>query len=215
MNPLRALPWLLLAASLVAHAWTFFLHEPARSRATPARAEFASAPAHDTPPPAPPPAVASTETASPAPPISHSSFAIRHSADDGGSAVIGGYVDLLARSLDTAEQHDDLARALARWVAVDPVAAADWLNRQPDDPRFDLPVTQLAVLLVARGDYARAREWAGRLVTPEARASAFEEILAEQYRHRRLTEPALRAAAARDGLPPERVRAILDYSRLD
>ena len=125
------------------------------------------------------------------------------------------YADLLAQSLETPGQHDDLARVLSRWIAVDPAAASAWIARQPDDPRYDLPVSQIVTHLTARTDYVRAREWADRIRTPEVRVDAIEEILAEQYRHRRVTPAALADAASRAGLPPERVQAILNYSRLD
>jgi hypothetical protein len=135
------------------------------------------------------------------------------------TATLAAYADLVAGAQETPEQHDDLARTLARWIAVDPGAAAEWIATRaaaaPDDPGLDPALAQLSVHLTARGAYGVAREWAEAIRSPEVRALALEELLAERYRHRQLDPAALRAAAASDGLPPERVAAILDYSRLD
>lgn len=196
----RVLPWGLLALSLVAHL-RFQDHAvaPATLETKP-QADLRPQPVA----PAIPvsiPITVTTSSATPARPAPTVTFA--------------HYADLLAQSLETPEQHDDLARVLARWIAVDPAAASAWLARQPDDPRYDLPVSQIVTHLTARTDYVRAREWADRIRTPEVRADAIEEILAEQYRHHRVTPAALADAASRAGLPPERVRAILNYSRLD
>jgi hypothetical protein len=195
---LRILPWGLLALSLIAHL-RFYDHA-----GDPAIPDKAATRAAMSPPPADP----RPQSAAPATPAAIA-------APPAPTVTLAHYADLLAQSLETPGQHDDLARVLARWIAVDPVAASAWLARQPDDPRYDLPVSQIVTHLTARTDYARAREWADRIRTPAVRADAIEEILAEQYRHRRVTPAALADAASRAGLPPERVQAILNYSRLD
>ncbi len=201
---LRILPWGLLALSLVAH----FRFSP-RNDALPARVEIAAA----TEKPALAPAVTSAPDIFSEPlPVTPPTAPVAKPAP---TVTFAHYADLLAQSLETPGQHDDLARVLARWIAVDPAAASAWLNRQPDDPRYDLPVSQIVTHLTARTDYALAREWAGRIRTPEVRADAIEEILVEQYRNRRVTPAALADAASREGLSPERVQAILNYSRLD
>ena len=201
----RVLPWGLLALSLAAHAWRLKPQidrsdlpdrsDPSYPR--PSQPSFID-PRPTTPAPTPPAVVSAPPPAPPAPAV-----------------TFAAYADLLAGSLETPGQHEDLARVLARWVAIDPVGAAEWLDRHPDDPRFDLPVAQVATHLVAEGDYELAREWADSIRTPAVRLMAIEEVLAEQYRHRRLTPATLAAAAARAGLPADRVAGILNYSRLD
>lgn len=206
----RVLPWGLLALSLAAHAWQQFAPRPSAAAVpagtrAPADHSAPSAPSYPTAPRSTPPELAEAAAAAAPPPPSPPAPAVTFAA----------YADLLAGSLETPGQHEDLARVLARWVAVDPVGASEWLDRHPDDPRFDLPVAQVATHLVAEGDYELAREWADSIRTPEVRLMAIEEVLAEQYRHHRLTPATLATAAARAGLPADRVRGILDYSRLD
>lgn len=204
---MHALPWCLLALSLAAHAWPHLRgREPVAVAVDGADGAHGTYRAHEAPPE---PAVAGVAT--PAPPIA----AAAPAAPIAPTAAFAAYADLLAGSLETPGQHDDLARVLSRWIAVDPAGASAWLNRRPDDPRFDLPVAQVATHLVAGGDYGRAREWAESIRTPEVRLMAIEEILAEQYRAGRITASQLAARAHDDGLPAERLRAILDYSRLD
>jgi hypothetical protein len=200
---LRFLPWGLLALSLVAHL-RFQDHAVAPA-------------APETKPPGlvSPPTPANLRPQSVAPAIAAAPAPVAIAAPPAPTVTFAHYADLLAQSLETPGQHDDLARVLARWIAVDPVAASAWLARQPDDPRYDLPVAQIVTHLTARTDYVRAREWADRIRTPAVRADAIEEILAEQYRHHRVTPAALADAASRAGLPPERVQTILNYSRLD
>ncbi|MBC8011825.1 MAG: hypothetical protein H7067_17195 [Burkholderiales bacterium] len=212
MSPARALPWALLALSLVAHAWMLRPPGgPASSRPTPSPIALTDQSAQ---PPAPP--------ALPAPsadsPIGHSSLDIRPSAPPSPpspTATFAAYADILAEALETTEQHQELARVLARWIALDPVAASEWLDRRPDDPRLDLPVAQVANHLTGTADYTLAREWAESIHTPSVRVDALENVLAEQFRAKKITADALRATATRDGLPPDRVLGILNYSRLD
>lgn len=206
----QALPWCLLALSLAAHAWPHLRgREPAAVTAVTVDGAYGAHEtyrAHEAPPE---PAVVAVAT--PAPLVA----AAAPAASITPAAAFAAYADVLAGSLETPGQHDDLARVLSRWVAVDPAGASEWLNRRPDDPRFDLPVAQVATHLVAGGDYGRAREWADSIRTPEVRVMAIEEILAEQYRAGRITASQLAARAHEDGLPADRLRAILDYSRLD
>lgn len=211
----QTLPWCLLAVSLAAHLWP-----QRREAAAVARAEdrtyethrtHETYKSHETGPSA---AATPTVIAVPAQLVAPSQPAAPASPA-ATFAAYAAYADLLAGSLETPGQHDDLARVLSRWVAVDPAGASEWLNRRPDDPRFDLPVAQVATHLVAEGDYGRAREWAESIRTPAVRLMAIEEVLAEQYRAGRLTATQLAARAHDDGLPADRLRAILDYSRLD
>jgi hypothetical protein len=202
---LRILPWGLLTLSLVAH---LRIQDHAVAPAVPDKPATRAAVS-------PPPADPRPQLAAPATPAATTSTPAAIAAPPAPTVTLAHYADLLAQSLETPGQHDDLARVLARWIAVDPAAASAWLARQPDDPRYDLPVAQIVTHLTARTDYTRAREWADRIRTPAVRADAIEEILAEQYRHRRVTPAALADAASRAGLSPERVQAILNYSRLD
>jgi hypothetical protein len=203
---LRILPWVLLAMSLVAHLRVSPRDDASVHVEKPASVA-ASRPVYSE-------TVVPAETHPIAPVPQTQPVAESASAPKPG-VTFANYADLLAYSLETPEQHTDLARVLARWIAVDPAAASAWLARQPDDPRYDLPVAQIVTHLTARTDYPRAREWADSIRTPAVRAAAIEEILAEQYRHRRVTPEALTLAAAQAGLTPERVQAILNYSRLD
>lgn len=203
MSPPRALPWCLLACSLAAHAW-LYAHRPAPASTL----SGPKSPPPHTSYPFTPSLAKIPEPAAPATPP-------RPPAPTAHTATYSAYADILARSLETPEQHDELARVLGRWIASDPASASEWLNRQPDDPRYDLPVSQVAIHLTAKGNYALAREWADSIRTPEVRVASIEEILAEQYRRRQLTPAALADAAARAGLPPDRVQGILSYSRLD
>jgi hypothetical protein len=211
MSPLRALPWFLLAVSLSAHAWNYLRPTPPASASLPRLAT-----AFTPPPPFSPihpaaPAIIATATTYPTPKLTTPTRA----NPPAHTATFAGYADILAKSLDTPEQHDDLARVLARWIATDPAAASEWLNNQPYDPRYDLPVSQVANHLTAGGKYALAHDWAMSIRIPEVRSSALEEILAEKYRARLLTLGELRAAAQKDGLPSSSVESILSYSRLD
>lgn len=211
MIPTRStLPWCLLAVSLAAHAW--LLTRPAPRLDSPSFAAASPQPLAAFIPPAPPLTTTAISSTAPAPapqPAAAVSKTVAH------VATFTAYADILAASLETPAQHADMARLLSRWIASDPGSASAWLNRQPDDPRYDLPVAQVATYLTARGDYTLAREWADSIRTPDVRAAAIEEILAEQYRHRQLTPATLATAAASAGIPADRVEGILNYSRLD
>jgi len=203
------LPWCLLTISLAAHVWLFTRPSP--------RSDLPALTVASAPPlatyirPAPKLLIAATSSAASLPSAQPAAALVTAAH----AATFTAYADILASSLETQEQHADMARLLGRWIATDPGSASAWLNRQPDDPRYDLPVAQVATLLTVQGDYALAREWADSIRTPEVRAAAIEEILAEQYRHRLLTPTALATAAAAAAIPAHRVQGILNYSRLD
>lgn len=206
-----ALPWFLLAVSLSAHAWHYLRLAPPTAAHLPHLAAAYTPPSLSPPLLPAAPAIAATVTTAPTsqPPTPARATPPAH------TATFAAYADILAQSLETPEQHDDLARLLARWIATDPAAASEWLNNQPDDPRYDLPVSQVANHLTAGGKYELARDWAMSIRIPEVRSAALEEILAEKYRARLLSPYELSASAQKDGLPASSVEAILNYSRLD
>lgn len=206
---LRAVPWALLALSLAANAW--LLARPRSPASPPLRPETGFVTNRVT-------TRGSSEESNVTRLATNSSPTTSTPPPGSPSVSLSAYATLVATSQETAEQHDDLARVLARWIATAPADAAEWVAAQTavgDDPRFDPALSQLATHLVAQGRFDTARAWAESIRSPEVRAWAFEEILAEQYRARQLDPAALQAAAAHAGIPAERVRAILDYSRLD
>lgn len=215
MSLSRSLPWALLALSLAANAWLAFRPAAAPSanfvthlvtKPDSTEADYVTrsvtSPVGSRPDGAP----GSSGSSPPAPPSPLASQL----------AAFRAYSTLVASAQDTAEQHDELARVLARWIATAPLDAAEWIAAQPpDDPRLDPALAQLSTQLVAQGRFDAAQAWADSIRTPEVRISAIEDILAERYRHRQLTPAALAETATLAGLPPDRIQGILNYSRLD
>lgn len=192
MSLSRSLPWALLALSLAANAWLGL--RPATE--PPEHRSYRPYKSHPYTPPFP-------EAASPIALSSTSGHAIPLASQ---LAAFRAYATLAASAQDTAEQHDELARVLARWIATAPADAAEWIAAQaPDDPRLDPALAQLSTQLVAQGRFDAARAWADRIRTPEVRISAIEELLAERYRHRQLTAASLAEAASLAGLPSDRL----------
>ena len=87
------------------------------------------------------------------------------------------------------------------WVLRDPIAAGEWLNRQPKDPAQDQARSSFAINVV-RSDPEVAMEWAKSVSNEQQRTSSVMSV----YRHWQKRNPeAAEAALNASGLPADQI----------
>lgn len=203
------LPWVLLAISAGANLVLW------QNRATPpVSAPIALAPAPAAPASHFGPMTASALSAV-AEPKSAESAAVSNiqlqPAPAQPAAVYRTYVGLVAADLRTAEQVDDLNRVLARWAAIDPAGAGEWLAEREDQPFFAPAAELISSHLVASGNVTLALQWANMIKEPARHAQALQTVCGAAYRAGLMGEAQVRAS----GLTPERVTSILSGAAID
>jgi len=218
MLRLRAtFPWLLLAASLAVnlHLWrrasvSALPYESHRPHKTPSETSAPSATSSSFAPFVPSRDIISTTAPSiNAPSLNSQPSTLASTASR--SSAFRGYADLLAEDVKTAGQIAALNQLLARWVATAPTDAATWLASHDDAPFYDPAALHVAKHLVASERFSEASAWADLIRDPALQEDARDAIVAESFRAKKIDASAVRVS----GLPPERIAAILNGSRLD
>lgn len=111
----------------------------------------------------------------------------------------------MAREMVEEHRHSDrLQRITWQWGRVDPEAATDWVQSQPDEPVRDGSEAALAQLASHRREWEDAMAWLAGISDEEMRGQALNQVLRQGWNQRNKTmAPALLEAADGAGFGEE------------